>query len=109
MRRTLSTALLAAALVTTLPGFAQTTQSPMPGMQMPSPSPTNMSMDMSNPPTTLIETELAHTTSGTSIEPASTPTPMLMRNDRGWTLMLHGNAFIADTQQEADNHRGADK
>jgi hypothetical protein len=107
MRRTLSTALLAAALVTTLPGFAQTTQSPMPGMQMS--SPTSMSMDMSNPPTTLIETELAHTTSGTSIEPASTPTPMLMRNDRGWTLMLHGNAFIADIQQEADNHRGTDK
>ncbi|WP_260738547.1 hypothetical protein [Tunturiibacter lichenicola] len=52
-------------------------------------------------PSTLIETELAHTTSGTSIEPASTPVPMMMKSYRGWMLMLHGTAFIADTQQHA--------
>jgi hypothetical protein len=60
-------------------------------------------------PTTLTETELQHTTSGTSIEPESTPTPMLMRKVGGWTLMLHGTAFSADVQQHAENERGADK
>jgi hypothetical protein len=65
-------------------------------------------MDMANP-TTLIEVQLAHTTSGTSIEPASTPIPMLMSNHKGWMLMLHGSAFIANTQQGAQNHRGGDK
>jgi hypothetical protein len=68
-----------------------------------------MNMDMMKPPTTLIETELSHTTSGTSIEPSSTPVAMLMRNYRGWTLMLHGSAFISDIQQQAQNHRGGDK
>ena len=75
----------------------------MPDMSMPAPP----QMDMSKPPTTLIEAELAHTTSGTSIEPASTPVPMLMTNYRGWTLMLHGTAFISDIQQSGP--RGADK
>ena len=72
-------------------------------------------MNMMKPPTTLIETELNHTNSGTSIEPASTPVSMLMRNYRGWMLMLHGSAFIADTQQQASTNpstgdeRGGDK
>jgi hypothetical protein len=61
----------------------------------------HMSMDMMKPPTTLIDTEFAHTTSGTSIEPASTPVSMLMHDYRGWTLMLHGSAFISDNQQHA--------
>ena len=52
-------------------------------------------------PSTLIDAELAHTNSGTSIEPASTPVTMIMRSYRGWMLMLHGTAFIADTQQHA--------
>jgi hypothetical protein len=66
---------------------------------------------------TLIETIEQHGSSGTSIEPASTPVPMLMTT-RGtgsgaWQLMLHGNAFAADTQQQADsppgvNERGRD-
>jgi hypothetical protein len=59
-------------------------------------------MHMMKPLTTLIETELAHTTSGTSAEPPSTPVSMLMRNYRGWTLMLHGTAFVSDTQQQAE-------
>jgi hypothetical protein len=61
----------------------------------------NVNMDMSKPPTNLIEAELSHITSGTSVEPASTPVSMLMHNYRGWTLMLHGSAFIADIQQHA--------
>jgi hypothetical protein len=69
----------------------------------------NTSMDSMKPPTTLVEAELSHATSGTSIEPSSTPVAMLMRNYRGWMLMLHGSAFISDTQQQAQNHRGGNK
>ncbi len=78
------------------PLSAAQSQSSMPGMSMPA----------SN---TLIDSELQHTSSGTSIEPPSTPVPMLMRQQSGWTLMLHGNAFLTDVQQQASNHRGGDK
>jgi hypothetical protein len=61
----------------------------------------HMADRMMSPPTNLIDAELNHTTSGTSIEPPSTPVSMLMRNSRGWMLMLHGSAFIAATQQHA--------
>ncbi len=44
---------------------------------------------------------LTHTTSGTTAEPPSTPMPMFMRERGPWMLMLHGNAFLADTQQQA--------
>ena len=91
----------------------------MPSMDMPpkpqtaKPAPPNApSMNMTMPmpqPTTLIDNELQHTTSGTSIEPASTPTPMLMTEHGSWTLMLHGIAFVSDIQQHAANDRGADK
>jgi hypothetical protein len=64
-------------------------------------------MDMSGTPRTLIETELTHVASGTSIEPTSTPVSMIMGHYRGWTLMFHGAAFLADTQQSGP--RGADK
>jgi hypothetical protein len=49
---------------------------------------------------TLMEVEQQHSTSGTSIEPASTPVPMIMTERHGWQLMLHGNGFMADTQQQ---------
>jgi hypothetical protein len=65
--------------------------------------PMSMSMSASN----LIEAQLNHATSGTSIEPASTPIPMLMATHGDWTLMLHGDAFITDIQQSGP--RGADK
>jgi hypothetical protein len=57
---------------------------------------------------TLIEAEQQHSTSGTSIEPASTPVPMMMTQWHGWQLMLHGNGFAADTQQQAAGERGRD-
>ena len=81
----------------------------MPGMQMPMTSSTEASMQMDMPmsATTLIEAQLNHASSGTSIEPASTPVPMLMSSHGGWMLMLHGSAFITDTQQSGP--RGADK
>jgi hypothetical protein len=72
----------------------------------------NQPMEMSHKasPATLIEAELHHASSGTSIEPASTPTPMLMSHHGKWMLMLHGTAFISDTQQHtAPGHRGSDK
>ena len=111
MRSPLSTALLVAVLAFATATFAQTKQPPMfdmqnmPGMKMPAPPP----MDMMKPAVSLIDAELSHTTSGTSIEPPSTPVSMLMRNYRGWTLMLHGSAFLSDIQQQAQNHRGGDK
>jgi hypothetical protein len=57
---------------------------------------------------TLIEAEQQHGSSGTSIEPASTPVPMLMTDRNGWRLMLHANAFAANTQQQADSPRNRD-
>jgi hypothetical protein len=88
--------LLSLILLAPLPLAAQQQPSTMPGMDM-----SSMQMNM-KPPATLIEAELAHTTSGTSAEPPSTPVSMLMRDYRGWTLMLHGTAFVSDTQQQAD-------
>ena len=109
MRPALHAALLAAALFVIPIASAQTQQSSMPNM------PEMHGMKTMQPPTTLIEMELAHTTSGTSIEPASTPASMLMRNYRGWMLMLHGTAFLSDIQQNAATNpttherRGGDK
>jgi hypothetical protein len=63
------------------------------------------------PPQSFTQAIEAHTTSGTSAEPDSTPAPMLMTM-RGpasnrWMLMLHGNGFVADIQQTSP--RGGDK
>lgn len=95
-------------------------QPQMPGMQMPSSSipqahdpsmQTSMQkMSMMHQPVTLIDAEHGHTSSGTSIEPASTPTPMLMSHHGSWMLMLHGTAFLSDTQQHTSaSQRSADK
>lgn len=65
---------------------------------------TNMS---GAPPQNFLEAIEAHTTSGTSAEPNSTPAPMLMTMRGNWMLMLHGNGFIADIQQSSP--RGHDK
>ena len=78
-----------------------------PSMDMPSKPDTSPSMSMPQP-TTLLDTALQHTSSGTSIEPPSTPMSMLMRQLSSWTLMLHGSAFLADTEQQASNDRGHD-
>jgi hypothetical protein len=75
----------------------------MPDMSMPA-----HGMDMATP-ATLIDAVLQHTSSGTSVEPPSTPKPMLMRRADGWLLMLHGEAFVADIQQHAAADRGGDK
>ena len=93
---------IALALIASFPNCAHPQHSDMPGMQMPMPpsqanqAPMKMDMPLTMSATTLIEAQLNHTSSGTSIEPASTPVPMLMSSYKGWTLMLHGTAFITD-------------
>jgi hypothetical protein len=120
MPRALSAPLLSLILLTPLSLIAQNSQPSMPGMDMsshptsknePAPSTTmqtapdmimdGMNMDRMKSPTNLIGFELNHTTSGTSAEPPSTPISMIMTERNGWMLMLHGDAFIADTQQQA--------
>ena len=58
-------------------------------------------------PHSFIEQIMHHASSGTSAEPNSTETPMLMTMKGPWMLMFHANAFITDTQQSGP--RGADK
>ena len=77
----------------------------MPGMQH---GPMNMGASMNMQPQTFIEEIEHHAASGTSAEPDSTPTPMLMTTKRGWTLMFHANVFVLDEQQSART-RGGDK
>jgi hypothetical protein len=48
-----------------------------------------------------------HAASGTSAEPISTPTPMLMTMKGPWMLMFHANVFVLDEQQSSP--RGADR
>jgi hypothetical protein len=110
MPRILAPSLLSVFLSLSSSLLAQNQQSSMPdmpGMNKPS-APMNMTsytqINMMHPPTTLIDAELNHTTSGTSAEPPSTPIPMLMRNIHDWMLMLHGTAFLSDIQQHASTN-----
>jgi hypothetical protein len=58
-------------------------------------------------PKTFLQEIQHHAASGTSAEPNSTPTPMVMEMKGPWMLMFHANVFINDTQQTS--FRGADK
>lgn len=66
-----------------------------------------MSMSHEKQAPSLIHVFEEHTISGTDVEPASTPSGMVMRRQGNWTLMFHGEAFINDIQQTGP--RGADK
>ncbi len=55
----------------------------------------------------LVEAILHHGTSGTSVEPDSTPHSMLTGTQGQWTLGFHGVAFLNSIQQSGP--RGADK
>ena len=85
----------------------------MPGMSMPGcPESSGEQSDqqaglISMHPQDFLDSIVAHTTSGTSAEPDSTPVPMLMTMKRSWMLMFHANAFVADIQQSSI--RGGDK
>lgn len=54
-----------------------------------------------------VENVLHRSSSGTSAEPNSTPTPMLMTTKGKWTLMFHGIAWLNELQQSGP--RGHDK
>jgi hypothetical protein len=56
---------------------------------------------------TFLEEIMHHSSSGTSAEPNSTPTPMLMGVKGQWQFMFHANVFIGDLQQSGA--RGADR
>lgn len=114
---------VAAALISSgLPGLARPQQlaadqqaqsqsgpqdSPMQGMgQMPGME-HGGGMSMGATADSLIQEIGEHAASGTSAEPDSTPSPMLMTMRDGWMLMLHGVAFLNDIQQNGP--RGRDK
>jgi hypothetical protein len=73
----------------------------MEGMQKDQHSPMQMS------PQTFLEEILGHDTSGTTAQPNSTPSPMLMTKKGAWRLMFHANVFVLDEQQSGP--RGGDK
>lgn len=58
-------------------------------------------------PQTFRQQILHHASSGTSAEPNSTPTPMLMTMRGDWMVMFHANVFVTDIQQSGP--RGGDK
>jgi hypothetical protein len=62
---------------------------------------------MSMHPESFFQEIVHHGTSGTSGEPNSTPTPMLMTKQGPWMVMFHANVFMTDLQQSSV--RGGDK
>ena len=58
-------------------------------------------------PQTFLQAIARHATSGTSMEPNSTPAPMLMTMKKSWMLMFHANVFVLDEQQTST--RGRDR
>lgn len=64
-------------------------------------------MHMHMHPETFIQEIEHHSSSGTSAEPNSTPTPMLMGMKGQWEFMFHANVFVGDLQQSGA--RGADR
>lgn len=66
-----------------------------------------MSMNMGGPVTTLKDNVLRHDASGTSLDPASSARPMLLRMSGRWMHMLHGQAMLVEQQQTGP--RGHDK
>ena len=82
-------------------GNMQMGNTQMPGMNMGGDEPMTMR------PEAFTQEILAHTGSGTSAEPTSTPVPMLMGMKSKWSLMFHANVFLVGEQQSGP--RGADK
>jgi hypothetical protein len=64
-------------------------------------------MHSGNTSSPLVRAIQDHSTSGTSVEPESTPAPMLMMMKGNWMLMFHGEAFLNAVQQSSP--RGSDK
>ena len=86
------------------PASASKPMGQMPGMTM------DRGMDQlmqQMQPHTFLEAIQHHASSGTSAQPNSTPTPMVITMRGPWMLMFHANVFLDDTQQSSP--RGADK
>src|SRR5215472_9017563 len=83
-----------------LSAFAQSSQPimDMPGMSMPGREASSDS---------LIAAFEQHATSGTDLEPISTPREMLMGKKGAWRFMFHGTVFLNEIQQTGP--RGGDK
>jgi len=58
-------------------------------------------------PQTFIQEIQHHSGGGTSAQPNSSPTPMLMGTEGKWQFMFHANVFISELQQSGS--RGADR
>lgn len=85
-------------VVTALPCFSQE----MPGMPD-----MNMHPHGGMSANTFVEAIENHSSSGSSVEPISTPVDMMMSLHKGWMLMLHGELFLNAIQQSGP--RGGDK
>src|ERR1700748_3664978 len=94
-------AALGSCLAATLVCAAQAQDQTMPDM------PEHHAMHMGMQATSFAEDIENHEASGTSLEPISTPVPMIMSMHHGWLLMVHGVAFVNDIQQRGP--RGGDK
>jgi hypothetical protein len=81
----------------------------MPGMDSSQMHGMNMGGDelMTMHPEIFLQEIVRHAGSGTSVEPDSTPVPMLMTSKGKWNLMFHANVFVMDEQQSSP--RGADR
>src|SRR5436853_3411471 len=69
-------------------------EQPMPGMQHDHSKMQHAAHSQEMKPASFIENIENHMGDGTSVEPNSTPTPMLMTMRGKWMLMLHGLAFL---------------
>jgi hypothetical protein len=97
------------AAVGSIMGFGQqpgATSQMNPPMNMSSESQMEMDTPMSGN-RNFVQTLLQRDTSGTSVQPTSTPSPMLMKSIGSWMVMFHGSAFIVEQQQSSP--RGGDK
>jgi hypothetical protein len=107
--------LFSPALVAAQQGGGQQGSPCMPGMRMPGCPESGGQQSarqqaaglMTMHPQNFLQTIVGHTTSGTSEQPISTPTPMLMAMKGPWMLMLHANVFVLDEQQSS--LRGRDR
>ena len=61
---------------------------------------------MSDAGSSFIESIERHATSGSDVQPASTPANMVMRQHGSWMLMLHGEAFINELQESGPRGSG---
>ncbi len=106
--------LLVPSLARAQQGGAQEEMQCMPGMAMPGcpestdPEASQRNSGMTNPhPENFIQTIENHDNSGTSVQPGSTSTPMIMTRKGPWIVMFHANVFVLDEQQSSP--RGGDK